>query len=353
MKLAVYAICKDEIKHIKRWYDSIKDGADGIFVTDTGSKDGSVEFLRSLGVHVDEATVFPWRFDLARNLSLMNVPEEYDMCLCLDLDEIMLPNWREELDKVYYPGLNMVRYPYVFNWEDVEQTIPRLSLYQFKIHSRKGYQWFYPIHEILEWMGEGEEQVLICENIRSHHYPDENKPRNYQQLLDVAVNEYPNDQRISHLRGRELFMYGKNEEAIEELLRHLEITKDFIYKQDAEGVAQTRATSMRLIARALFSIRSKTQDKEMTDIITWLLRGASEAPLCRESWIWLAQAWFSVGNYAQAYACAKTGLSIVDKTTSIENEEICWGSYPEELLNNSLKHMIEEGDFNGYKITDN
>ncbi|HRV03245.1 MAG TPA: hypothetical protein P5539_16230, partial [Mesotoga sp.] len=74
MKLAVYAIAKNEVKNVKKWYDSIKDGADGIFVTDTGSTDGTIELLETLGVKVDKATVSPWRFDLARNLSLINVP---------------------------------------------------------------------------------------------------------------------------------------------------------------------------------------------------------------------------------------------------------------------------------------
>lgn len=341
MKLAVYAICKNEIQHIKRWHESIKN-ADGIYVTDTGSKDGSIELLKSLGVHVDEAVVSPWRFDLARNLSLQNVPQDYDMCLCIDMDEIMLPGWREELEKVYYPGLNMVRYPYVFNWEDQAQTIPQLTLYQFKIHSRHGYQWFYPIHEILGWVGEGEEQTIICENIKSHHHPDSSKPRPYQNLLDDAVKEYPDDQRMSHLRGRELFMYGRNEEAIEELKRHLEITKEFIYKQDSEGIAQTRATSMRLIARALFAMKQQNGDKEASDIITWLLRAVGESPYQRETWIWLAQAWHSVGNYAQAYACAKMGLSIKEKAASIENEEICWGEFPERLMNDSYEKITKE-----------
>ena len=35
-KICVYAICKNESKFIKRWYESIK-GADYICVLDTGS----------------------------------------------------------------------------------------------------------------------------------------------------------------------------------------------------------------------------------------------------------------------------------------------------------------------------
>ena len=42
MKICVYAICKNEEKFIKRWYDSVK-RADGIYVLDTGSTDNTVK----------------------------------------------------------------------------------------------------------------------------------------------------------------------------------------------------------------------------------------------------------------------------------------------------------------------
>ena len=44
MKVCVYAICKNEEKFIRRWYNSMKE-ADKIFVLDTGSSDGSFEVL--------------------------------------------------------------------------------------------------------------------------------------------------------------------------------------------------------------------------------------------------------------------------------------------------------------------
>ena len=41
MKLCVYAICKNEIKFLDRWMDSILNEADYIAVLDTGSTDGT------------------------------------------------------------------------------------------------------------------------------------------------------------------------------------------------------------------------------------------------------------------------------------------------------------------------
>ena len=41
--------------------------ADGVYVLDTGSTDGTAERLRALGAVVVEERVEPWRFDTARN----------------------------------------------------------------------------------------------------------------------------------------------------------------------------------------------------------------------------------------------------------------------------------------------
>ena len=53
MKVCVYAICKNEEKHVKRWYQSMKE-ADSIYVLDTGSTDNTVNELKKLGINVFE-----------------------------------------------------------------------------------------------------------------------------------------------------------------------------------------------------------------------------------------------------------------------------------------------------------
>ena len=120
MKIAVYAICKNESKFINRWYNSMKE-ADGIYVLDTGSTDNSVELLKSLNVNVVSKNISPWRFDVARNLSLQLVPEDYDLCVCTDIDEIFNEGWRKIIEDNYKPGTTRIKYTY--NWF-IENNIP-------------------------------------------------------------------------------------------------------------------------------------------------------------------------------------------------------------------------------------
>ena len=70
MKVHIYAICKNESKFCRRFMDTVRD-ADGVFVLDTGSTDDSVRILREAGATVHEKVFSPFRFDVARNESLL------------------------------------------------------------------------------------------------------------------------------------------------------------------------------------------------------------------------------------------------------------------------------------------
>ena len=90
MKVCVYAICKNESQFVERWMASMGE-ADAVVVLDTGSTDDTVERLRAAGARVTVERFDPWRFDTARNRSLDLVPEDADICVCTDLDEVLHP----------------------------------------------------------------------------------------------------------------------------------------------------------------------------------------------------------------------------------------------------------------------
>ena len=72
MKTIVYAISKNESAFAERWMASMSE-ADGVYVLDTGSDDGTAEKLAALGAVVKTERITPWRFDAARNRSLFLV----------------------------------------------------------------------------------------------------------------------------------------------------------------------------------------------------------------------------------------------------------------------------------------
>src|ERR1700677_1917073 len=131
MKICVYAIALNEAKHAKRFYDAARD-ADLIFVADTGSTDGTQNILRECGAEVVSIRIKPWRFNDARNAALAMLPTDIDVCVSLDLDEVLQPGWREEIERVWVAGTTRLRYG--FDWG------AGIAFQYEKIHQRHGYR---------------------------------------------------------------------------------------------------------------------------------------------------------------------------------------------------------------------
>ncbi len=292
-KVCVYAISKNEEKFVTRWVNSIKD-ADKIIVLDTGSTDNTVTLLKENGVEVHEKVISPWRFDVARNESLKLVPDEYDICICLDLDEVMAPGWKEKLLSIWNDDVTRVKYPY--NWSFDKYGNPATSFLANKIHKRDAYVWTHPVHEVLTPLQE--ENEIICKDIVVNHYPDSLKSRsNYLPLLELSVEEDPLDDRNMHYLGREYMYVGKWDKCIETLKKHLSLER--------ATWRDERAASMRFIGRSYSALKNIDEAKN------WYLKAINEAPYLREGYVELAYFYYEEGNYQEAYNYLKKAFEYV------------------------------------------
>ena len=150
-KVCVYAICKNEMKFLDKWLDSMSE-ADYIVVLDTGSTDGSFKYLQEdpRCTKVEQKVIDTWRFDVARNESMKLVPEDTDIYVCTDPDELFQPGWCEPLKEAWVEGTTRCRYNY--SWSHASDGSPQDVFLYDKIHD-KNYYWKYPIHEVL-WSDE-------------------------------------------------------------------------------------------------------------------------------------------------------------------------------------------------------
>lgn len=304
-KIAIYTIAKNEEQFIERWNNSAKD-ADYLFILDTGSSDNTVKIAKELGINIEVQTFSPWRFDHARNAALEFIPEDIDYCIALDMDEVILPGWRKELDKAFSQNITRPRYEYTWSWD--ENDNPGLVYGGDKIHVRKGYFWKHPVHEVLT-CSELETQDWC--DIKIHHYPDKTKSRSqYMPLLKLAVEEDPDDDRNTFYYARELFFHSEFSEAAKEFKRHLSLPKA-LWKPE-------RAASMRYL--------SKIEDKE-----SWLLKAVAECPDRREPLVDLSQYYYEVNQFELCYAYAVKSLSIKEKPLEYLCEEFAWGYIPYDL----------------------
>lgn len=307
-KIAVYAICKNEEKFIDRWVDSMNE-ADIIVVADTGSTDNTVEKLKSRGVDVHVIEVKPWRFDKARNLALDFIPQDVDICVSTDLDEIFEKGWREKLENAWAPGTTRLFYSFVGSYHPDGR--PDKVFLKEKIHDRHLYRWSRPVHEILEYIGEGSEVNNSDPSILLNHYPDIGKSRGqYLPLLELTVEEFPQDDRSMHYLGREYMFAGMYDKAIETLQRHLNMPN--------AGWIEERCASMRFISRSYLFKGDKDKAKE------WLFKAIEQAPHTREPYLDLARLYQGEENWEGLRTMVKAALSITHQANSYLVEPSCW-----------------------------
>ena len=314
-KICVYAICKNEEKFVDAWMDSMGE-ADLVVVTDTGSTDGTVEKLHARGAAVYPEKIDPWRFDTARNLSLSHVPEDADICVCTDLDEIFTPGWRACLEKAWLPGTTSARY--LYNWSHRPDGSPDTQFYYFKIHSRADYRWVYPIHECLEYRGDGPEKLVFVEGMALDHYPDPQKSRgSYLPLLELAVRENPQDARMAYYLGREYLYRGRWEDCVDALKRHLELP--------GAAFTEERCASMRWIA-ASCRMLGKTEEA-----YRWYFRAIAEAPFLREPYVEFAQLAYTLEDWPAVLFLTEQALLIREKSRTYVNSGGAWDQTPNDL----------------------
>ena len=315
-KVCVYAICKDEEKFVDRWYESMKE-ADSIYVLDTGSKDKTVKKKKKLGVYVKKEIINPWRFDVARNKSLELLPNDIDICVCTDLDEVFIPGWREKLENIW--DNNTDRLMYNYNWSLDKNNNPLVNFYIEKIHTRNNYKWTHPVHEVLTYTGKDNEKKKVTDEITLNHYPDNNKSRSsYLPLLELSVKEDDNDDRNMHYLGREYMFYHRWNDCIDTLIKHLNL-KSATWKDE-------RCASMRFIARSYKNLGRFDEAK------MWYDKAILEAPYLRDPYIEKALLEYELNNWDEVLINCNKALKIQSHTKSYINEQFSFDHTIYDLL---------------------
>jgi glycosyltransferase involved in cell wall biosynthesis len=307
MRVAVYGISKNEEHHIKRWEACSRD-ADFRIILDTGSSDKTVELAKSLGVNVQERVFEPFSFCAARNAALAMIPADIDLCITLDMDEVLHPGWKEALQEL---PANTTRPRYKYIWSRNNDGSEGMVYSGHSSHHRHNYEWRHPIHEIITCTGI--EVQNWCDMIIEHQ-PDSAKPRTqYLPMLKQHATNDPESDRAAFYYARELFFHNQLADAAAEFKRHLRLA--------SATWEPERSSSMRYLAKC-----------EPNNAETWLLRAAAEAPRFRENWVDLAQHYYARQDWLGCYHAAARALLIANKPMDYFCEAYAWNETPHDLL---------------------
>jgi glycosyltransferase involved in cell wall biosynthesis len=309
-RICVYAISKNEEAFVDRWMDSVGE-ADLVVVADTGSTDETVKRLRARGAVVYEEAIVPWRFDAARNAALGHVPEDVDICVSNDLDEVFEPGWRQKLEAAWLPEHTRARY--LFTWSYRADGTPEKQFPMEKIHRRSGYRWIHPVHEVLEYSGEGGENKVFVDGLVLNHHPDPAKPRaQYLPLLELSAAENPQDAQTAFWLGREYLYNLMHEQCIRTLKGYLNLP--------GARWGEERSAAMRFIAE------SSLARGDAAEARSWLFRAIAECQEVREPYHAMALTANRERNWPLLYAMVKKALSIEQPSGSYLTEPACWGA---------------------------
>lgn len=317
LKIAVYAISKNEEQFVERFCTSAKD-ADMILIADTGSTDQTVSFAKSYGAVVPEICISPWRFDKARDAALSLIPRDYDVCISLDLDEVLEPGWREEIERVWKSNTTRLRYK--FDWGC------GISFFYEKIHHRHGYHWHHPVHEYPRPDHRTNEIYAHTDMLLVSHHPDPTKSRGqYMPLLELAIKEDPFCPRNAFYHARELTFYSRWEEAITYLKKYLEM--------DGANWSNERCYAMRLLGKSYEHLNNHSE------ALKWYMAACAEAPGTREPWVDLAMFSYMMSDWNQCYFAAQKALEIKDKALVYTMDPSVWTEKPYDLASIAAWHL--------------
>lgn len=302
--------------------------ADYIVVLDTGSTDGTYERFQELAkkdprLIVGQQVFSPWRFDLPRNIAMSLVPEDANILLSTDLDELLEPGWYKDLTTNWIEGIHS-RATYRYAWSHNPSGAPGRLFWYNKVHNWS-WIWRYPVHELLysvDTYSEDytEEQNTTLGVMFLHHYPDITKSRgNYLPLLEQRATEDDADYYGLIYLAHEYNYRGKYQKSIYTLNRVLkreEIQDDYIIKASCY----------------LFMGDDYRELNEPEKAIESYKKAIEINKYYREPYMNLAEVYLSLKQWQDAIDIIKQGLRDSVRQYTWLERDISWTYQPYDLL---------------------
>ncbi len=297
MKIAIYTIAKNEENYVERWAQSNTE-ADIRLICDTGSNDSTIDKLKNLNVNVIPITVSPWRFDFARNTVLNLLPSDIDVCIWQDLDETLLPGWREELENKWEQDTTVAYHKYRHNngsWQ-----------WHNKIHARHNCHWLGHVHETLKWAIP--EKYIWLENFYLDEHQDHSKNRSsYLDLLLKKIKEGDRNWRTFYFLANDYQKADMNK-SIEYRIESYNSIKDD---------SLIRSYISNNIARQFLDIGDKVSGEKWFNI-------SLTHSLEKENTFYYSKFLFELERWDECYIMSKRCIEVTEKRTGFTYDAFAW-----------------------------
>ena len=329
-KICIYTICKNELQFVDKWLESMKE-ADSIVVLDTGSEDGTYEALLARKekypqLIVRRKEIKPWRFDVARNEGMKDIPEDCNILMSTDLDEVLNPGWADEIRNRWIEGKHE-RGVYLYTWSHLADGSEGRTFRYDKIHSRK-WRWRAPVHEYLYNTEINQnkytyDQILDLtdtDKVHLHHYPDPKKSRgSYLPLLELREQEMPEDWYGLIYLAQEYMYRGHYQKSIDKF--------NYILNNYAD-----KYNSIEHASCYLFMGDSYKELGQYGDAIGSYIKAIEIEPTYREPYLNLAKVYYLLKDYVLAEVYIKQGINKSYRHYTWLERDTSWAWEPWDLL---------------------
>ena len=285
--------------------DSCRDADVVVVGVDPGDTTG--ELLEARGAVVPRISLPQFRFDHYRNEVLKHVPADIDVCVSLDLDEVLEPGWRAKLESDWTP--DTTRLHYKLQWDADEER----TFHYDRIHARHGYEWRHANHEAVYSLYPHEEKPTQSDlRVIQHQDPTKDRSKNLP-LLKLAADEEPDNPRMMWYLGREYLMEEDWQNCIVTFRKYMAM----------------RSTWNAEVAWAcIFTANAYHQMGISIEVEAWLHMGIRWAPDLRDPYVELAQHYIDNEEWHLAMYELKQALKIDRDIHSFFHDN---GAYGEKI----------------------
>ena len=347
--LGLALICKNEIHNFPRLLASISDCFDEAYITDTGSTDGTVEYLKDLidsgqglskyGLKMSLYHMeWPNDFGAARNKSFE--PVKTDFVMWMDLDDSLLNkenfiNWRN--DAMKHADYWVANYNYAL-YEDKTPAITFSRERVFKMS--KNPKWNYFVHEGIVPSPGSRAQFIGTWFIDHHRTTDDiacDKGRNLKLFEMHSSDPSKMDVRMRYYWGKELFEADRPMDAFPKLVEAI---------SDPKLEAHDRLLGVQYAALAAMKCNQFERAIQLAH------QGLQLDPTRAEYYVIIADSYVKLNRLLESipfYEAARTASTKVGQPgpTAIFSHSEAYGVYPTNQLARVRYHA---GDFERAKL---
>ena len=189
MRLYVYSICKNELHNISAFLEQCKE-ADGLVIVDTGSTDGTREYLTSKNIKwYDYPYKDSFRFDEARNYAHCLIPEDVEIRLAMDVDSTITKGYADIIKEYWLPELTNA---------EISTRVNNIESTTIDCHNKYCF-WKYPVYEKLTCKRDMYVRKIPNIEITKQVTRSREKLKFYLDLAEKGLRESPEDEMMKRI----------------------------------------------------------------------------------------------------------------------------------------------------------